>query len=272
MSPIDSSVWFQPHIGPRLRPSVRYVYNHWSGIPDEDLPSHLHDIREKAWPLGQYPCIGLWIFVLPGLAALPQFPVILAQARQPQSRILDLGCDLGQELRLLAAHGVPTDLMWAVDIEPGLWQLGFELFRDRDRMKARFIQGDFLSMADESFNDLKGNVDVVIASQFLHLFSWEGQIVATKRIVALSKPGTMLVGYQQGRKTAREYMRPWGMLFYHNLESFVELWDVVQQDTNTQWRLEVAEVDLKAWGMEDEDVQWMPADRQGINFVITRIS
>ncbi|KAF4181193.1 hypothetical protein CNMCM7927_000759 [Aspergillus lentulus] len=246
MSQIDSSVWFQPHIGPRLRPCVRYVYNNWSGIPDKDLPSHLHDIRNKAWPLGKYPCISLWIFLLPGLAAFPQFPVILARARQPQAGILDLGCGLGQELRLLAAHGVSTDLMWAVDIEPGLWQLGYELFRDRDRMKARFIQGDFLSMADESLRDLQGNVDVVIASQFLHLFSWDGQIIATKRIIALSKPGTML--------------------------SFVKLWDVVQQETNTQWRLEVTEVDLKEWGMEDEDVQWMPADRQGINFVITRIS
>jgi hypothetical protein len=44
MSQIDSSVWFQPHIGPRLSPCVRYVYNHWSGISDKDLPAHLHDI------------------------------------------------------------------------------------------------------------------------------------------------------------------------------------------------------------------------------------
>lgn len=140
---------------------------------------------------------------------------------------------------------VPTDRMWAVDIEPGLWRLGFELFRGRGRMKARFIQGDFLSMADDSLGELQGNVDVVIASQFPHQFSRDGQTMATKRIVALSQPGTMLVGYQQGRKTAREYMRPWGMMFYHNLMSFVQLWDGVQQETNTQWRLEVTEVDLK---------------------------
>lgn len=144
---------------------------------------------------------------------------------------------------------VPTDRMWAVDIEPGLWRLGFELFRGRGRMKARFIQGDFLSMADDSLGELQGNVDVVIASQFPHQFSRDGQTMATKRIVALSQPGTMLVGYQQGRKTAREYMRPWGMMFYHNLMSLVQLWDGVQQETNTQWRLEVTEVDLKEWGM-----------------------
>jgi hypothetical protein len=29
---------------------------------------------------------------------------------------------------------------------------------------------------------------------------------------------------------------------------------------------------LQDWGMQDEDLEWMPEDRMGINFVITRDS
>ncbi|OJJ70088.1 hypothetical protein ASPBRDRAFT_56812 [Aspergillus brasiliensis CBS 101740] len=269
---IDTSVWFKAEIGARLKPCSRFVYREWSGIADKDLAPHLHTIRKRAWPLGEYPCIGLWMFLLPGLADFPQFPSLLSKAQEPQSVILDLGCGLGQGLRLLAAHGVPTDRMWAVDVEPGLWTLGYKLFRDAGRMHARFIQGDIQALPDESFSEIRGRVDLVIASQFLHLFSWDGQMKASKRIVSLSKPGTMLVGYQQARRRPREYIRPWGMMFYHNQETFTKLWDLVQKQTNTVWSLDVKEVDLAEWGMEPEDVEWMPEDRMGINFVITRLS
>ncbi|KAJ5153863.1 uncharacterized protein N7500_009302 [Penicillium coprophilum] len=275
MSAIDTSAWFQPEIGPRLQPSIQFVFRQWSGLADEKLTSHLHQIRDQAWPLGKYPCIGLWMFLLPGIAAFPQFPTILETAQRPQAAILDLGCGLGQDLRLLAAHGVPTERMWALDIEPHLWGLGYQLFRDEGRMKATFINADFQKTdiaEDDRFSALRGKVDLVLASQFLHLFDWEGQIVASKKIVGLSKPGTIIAGFQQGRKQARAYIRPWGMMFYHNRESFLQMWNMVQQQTETQWTIDVSEVRLQDWGMQDEDLEWMPEDRMGINFVITRDS
>ena len=116
-------------------------------------------------------------------------------------------------------------------------------------------------------------MDLVQASQFLHLFDWEGQLAACMQIVVgLSKPGTLLVGFQQGRKQARAYIRPWGMMFYHNQDSFLQLWDLVQQRTDTHWTVDVSAITLQDWGMQDEDLEWMPQDRMGINFVITRVS
>lgn len=41
---IDTSVWYRPEIGPRLKPSSRFVYSTWSQIPDKELISHLHKI------------------------------------------------------------------------------------------------------------------------------------------------------------------------------------------------------------------------------------
>ncbi|KAJ5247774.1 hypothetical protein N7468_002757 [Penicillium chermesinum] len=252
---IDCSVWYQPEIGNRLKPETRFVF------PRPGMASR------------KYPCIGLWMFLLPGIAGFAEFPSVLEVARRPHANILDLGCGLGQDLRLLAAHGVPTERMWALDIEAQLWNLGFELFRDQGRMHAGFIQADFQTtdLCDTSpLGALTGKVDLIMASQFLHLFDWEGQLAASKKIVGLSKPGTMLVGFQQGREQAREYIRPWGMMFYHNRESFLRLWESVQKQTGTRWKIQVAAVPLQDWGMEDEDLTWMPEDRIGMNFLLTR--
>ncbi|PYH90962.1 hypothetical protein BO71DRAFT_452417 [Aspergillus ellipticus CBS 707.79] len=250
MAEMDPSIWFRRDIGPYLTDDSRFVYNQWGGIAEEDLPLHLHNIRDKAWRLSKYPCIGLWIFLLPGMGAFPQFPTLLARSQQPNSIVLDIGCGLGQELRLFAAHGVPTDRMWAVDIEPGLWTLGYDLFRDAGRMKARFIERDFRTLPDEAFHDL----------------------VASKRVVGLSKPGTMLVGSQQGRLQAEEYQWPWGVMFHHNLESFIRLWDEVQRKTNTRWTVDARMADVPEFGVQEEDISWMLEDKQWIRFVITRVA
>ncbi|KAL4925053.1 class I SAM-dependent methyltransferase [Aspergillus undulatus] len=225
----DTSVWYQPHIGPRLAPCIERVCTDWSCIPTQGLRAHLQRIRNQAWPLGEYPCIGLWMFLLPGLAGFPQFESIVARARQPQSVIQ----------------------MRAVDVVPRLWELGFELFRDKDKMHAQFIEGDFLAAA-------QGKADVVIALQFLHLFSWERQIAAAERIVALSKPGTIFAGYQQGRKQARETMGPWGIMFVQNLELFMSMWAIVEEATQTRWTKDARGVELR--------------NCQGIEYVLTRVS
>ena len=86
--------------------------------------------------------------------------------------------------------------MHASDISAELWNLGYELFRDHQRMKAYFVQTDVLdSTSDlERFN---GSMEIIIACQFFHLFDWEKQVAAMKRAVKLSRPGAQVIGYQQ---------------------------------------------------------------------------
>ena len=159
--------------------------------------------------------------------------------------------------------------MYASDLHSELWDIGFDLFRDRETMKARFIQADVFD-PDSPLRDLNGKIDIIFACQFLHLFSWKQQIEAIKKIVDMSRPGTCLLGYQIGRVQSVEVRRPWGMMFYHNVDSFKELWFQIARDTATNWTLDASMVDLSQWGMEKQDYEWMSADSRGLNFIVTR--
>ena len=212
------------------------------------------------------------MFLLPSISNFPQFPVILDWTREGAT-VLDLGCCFGQNLRLLAANGATPQNMYASDISAELWELGFELFRDRHKMgaSAKFIKADILDTASD-LSQLNGRMDIIIACQFLHLFDWEKQIEAVKRIVRFSRPHSILVGYQRAQVQPREVERPWGRMYFHNEETFREMWCHVERETGSKWDVEVSLVDLREWGMEEEDLEWMPPDRKGINFAVTRVS
>ena len=183
--------------------------------------------------------------------------------------MLDLGCGFGQDLRLLAADGAPPQNMYASDISRELWQLGFELFRDREKMCAEFIHADIFEPGS-GLGRLSGQMDIVIVGQFLHLFDWAQQVLAMRKIVELSRSGSVLVGYQRGQVRAQAVTRPWGQMFLHDVESFRRIWCQVEAETGSRWDLEAEMVDLREWGMEEEDLEWMPPGQRGINFVGTR--
>lgn len=99
--------------------------------------------------------------------------------------------------------------MYAVDLKPRLWELGYELFGDREKMEAEFIEANILD-PDPMYplNSLKGKMDIVIACLFLHLFNWDSQVVALKRIVELSREGTVVTGGHLGMPKAVLRERP----------------------------------------------------------------
>lgn len=204
------------------------------------------------------------------ISSFPEYSEVLARAQAGDS-VLDLGCGLGQDLRLLATDGAPPLNMYAIDISRDLWDLGFELFNDREKMTATFVETNVLDSIS-GLQKLNGSFDVIIANQFIHLFDWEGQVSVIKRVVELSRPGTMLIGYQRAQVPPREIERQWGKMYFHDDETYKSLWQRVELETKSAWDLKVRLVDLSEWGMEEEDMAWMPEGRKGINFVVTRRS
>ena len=51
------------------------------------------------------------------------------------------------------------------------WDIGYDLFRDRDTMKAQFVNTDILD-ANSALAALHGKIDVVHVALVLHLFGW----------------------------------------------------------------------------------------------------
>ena len=163
--------------------------------------------------------------------------------------------------------------MYASDIVD-FWSLGLGLFRDQDRMNAKFFQADVFDAGSDMAVELEGKVDFVLASHFFHLFSWEKQIEAARAVTRMLKKGGWLLGYNIGTKVAKETPAGQtkgsdqaGSKFYHDEESWRMLWDEVGRGTETEWKVDTRLQDLEEW-MPKEDFAWMGESARGLSFAV----
>ena len=117
---------------------------------------------------------------------------------------------MAQDVRRLAADGAPTENMYTTDIVSDFWEIGYDLFQDQHTMKARFIKADVLE-EESALDSLDGAIDIVYAGSVLPLFGWQKQIQACKRIVQISRVGTLVLGCQIGRAVRQEVNSEWGV-------------------------------------------------------------
>jgi SAM-dependent methyltransferase len=157
--------------------------------------------------------------------------------------LLDLGCCFGQELRKLVFDGAPASRLYGADLRPEYIELGYELFRDRETLTAKFFTADILAEDDTVLSEIKGKTDIVYVGSFLHLFDYDGQVRAAKAIVSLLRPGpgVIVLGGQVGsikprvvEVSARTSPKP----YLHNVETFEKLWEQVGRETGTSWKVD----------------------------------
>lgn len=273
--PRDKSVsWYTDKMTGELGDSARKLLEEYSHIPSDQVESHVYAIvshypslkpmiqlffsdapsgskltifqRDKAWEIHPYPCIGQFRFLDLSITQSPHYPAIVRQLSEPDSSatFLDLGCCFGQDLRCLAAAGAPSTNLYASDLRGEFWNLGYELFKDRDSLKSTFIAGDVFD-ANSELKKLHGNIDIVYAASFLHLFDLLQQHAVCERIVQLlrAKPGSMVLGRQVGHlvaTTVEHRTNTGGHMYRHNVESFAKMWREVGEKTGTRWRVEAA--------------------------------
>ncbi|KAK5718729.1 hypothetical protein LTR15_008463 [Elasticomyces elasticus] len=206
---------------PELDEDAKTILTQYSGVPEAELVSHVRAVRDKAFKLFPYPCIGLYYFMGLTIGKSPQYPDVLRRVKNGDT-LLDLGCCFAQDLRRLVFDGAPAENLTGTELEKGFLDIGYELFKDKEKFHASLIAGDFFEpisgLAEHSF-------DIVHAASFFHLFSWDEQVETVSTALRLLKPkrGSMLFGRQTGVEEASVLKHPAttsGEMYRHSPESW----------------------------------------------------
>ncbi|KAJ5789228.1 uncharacterized protein N7518_006239 [Penicillium psychrosexuale] len=272
--------WYQQEVQ-SINPEAQRLLESYSGFhPDEVLP-HVLKLRDEAYSIFHYPCIGQLRFLTFQLPHHPVYQRILARLRDdPTAGILEAGCCFGQEIRFLADQGIPGDQLYGCDIEQPFIDLGYQLFRDRDRLNATFAVGDLsspdcLDPASPIFQKLAGKIDVVFASSLFHLWDYDQQVRVATHLVRLCRrrPSLMIVARQLGNTLGGTYAMKdvaAGANYRHNVETIKGFWYDVGQATGTRWSVEaglyigeeLAKVKNAGWANENDRMLWFCATLQ----------
>src|SRR2546429_6978531 len=132
-----------------IDPDARKILEEYAGIPPAEVLSHVQAVRNQAWEMFPYPCMGMFTFVKMRICKNPAYGTVLKRLladdnTKGETALLDLGCGFGQELRTLIAAGVTPTRLYGVDVSDGFIKLGLELFRDKATMQSRFVVSDLL--------------------------------------------------------------------------------------------------------------------------------
>ncbi|TLD32234.1 methyltransferase domain-containing protein [Venturia nashicola] len=253
-APSDETSVYRNELPLSIKPEARELLVSYSGVDPDEVDAHVLALRDKAFQIRPYPCIGHFRFLTLSLSQSPRYGEILQRLRKGET-LLDVGCCFGQELRKLVDDGVPPAQLYGVDLEPIFVNFGYELFRDREKFHATFLFGDMFQHSPDTFESLAGKINVVWASSFLHLFGWEDQLSLCNRIVGFlkRKKGSTILGRQLGSVVPGNFPLQDLMQaepYWHSPTSFRSLWDEVELATKTKFEV-CATLDEEEFRYED---------------------
>ncbi|KAH8651304.1 hypothetical protein BX600DRAFT_502056 [Xylariales sp. PMI_506] len=232
--------WFDKTL-PELQPAARELLEKYSGVPADDVVNHVLTIRDQAWEVNAYPCIGQFRFLDLSLMRLAVYPRILEKLKAG-GKFLDVGCCLAQDIRKLVFDGVPAESLYGAEYEAPFIDVGYELFRDRDTLKAHFTQADVLDDDPEApLNKLRESMDIVHLGMVLHVFDRDEQLAALERCLTILKPepGVLLVGQAVGHAEGKRSPAHEGKFSYkHSDVTFRELVADIEKKTGVKLKVD----------------------------------
>ncbi|KAF7905666.1 hypothetical protein BELL_0652g00020 [Botrytis elliptica] len=243
--------WYQLTIpSAKLDGAIRELLEDYAGFPPSEVEPHVYKIRNRAWSIFPYPCIGAFQFLDIVITSFPYYPTLLTRLASPGTKFLDLGCCFGQVIRRLVYDGALPENLYGCDLRAEFFELGYDLFKDKVNLKSTLFKADIFDEDNVDMKRLEGDIDVIYAGSFLHMYGWDDQVKICKILAkAMKKEGSVLMGRQGGGKVAKEVTFPLheeSKMFVHNAESFRKMWDEASEASGTKWKVECEEVQLRS--------------------------
>ncbi|KAI3392979.1 hypothetical protein diail_4928 [Diaporthe ilicicola] len=267
----DKSVGWYDKTYPGIEPEARELLQEYSHIAPDEVDQYVIGIRDKAWDIFPYPCIGQFRFLNLSLHRQPSYARILEQLKDGAT-YLDIGCCVGQDIRKLVHDGAPAGNLHGAELQEGFIGLGYELFRDRDTLKADLVQADAFDLGENSpLSRLVGKADFIHMGMVLHLFTWEKQRELLENCVKLLKQessGSTILGQAVG--DVKGGARPGRGTFVHNEETFKKMWAEISQRTGLKFECR-ASVD-GGLGIAEARRRWDGASARRLSFEVEHVS
>lgn len=192
-----------------------------------------------------------------------------------EEKYLDLGCCFGQDIRRLVKDGVASENCYGSDLRLNFMELGYELFLDKNSLKTKFIEADVFD-PESNLKSLDGQIDILHAAAFFHLFDYENQKKVGKRVARLLRPqkGSLLVGRQVGNVKGGEFEHRTNTtqkMFRHDVETWKQMWKEIGEETGTSWE---ADATLREWhGVipSGSEQSWQPEGVRQLAFSVRRV-
>ena len=181
-----------------------------------------------------------------------------------------------QDLRKLVADGVPSENTVGLDIDGALMDLGYDLFKDKHKLETTFLTHNVFDPSVD-WDWLSGKVDIIHASAFFHLFTYDKHVEIAKLFVKLLHPraGSMVIGRHFGSLKPGVYpsVQVGSQAYRHDIGSFQELWTSVGEMTGTEWKVTgtMDLVGLEGMGTAKEKPHWWDENGRRQLFTVMRL-
>ncbi|KAF3763351.1 hypothetical protein M406DRAFT_261401 [Cryphonectria parasitica EP155] len=272
-------LWFEETtVVPQAFRTLLVEYSH---ILPEEVEEHVIRVRNRAWAVHPYPCLGQFRFLELNLSQRPGdlyarlLSILTATDKNSGTPLfLDVGACLGQDIRKLIYDGAPPATVAGAELSGTFIELGYELFRDSYSSQADILAP--LGGEASPLAQFQARLEVVQLGMILHLFSWEEQVTAFKNAISLlkDKNGVLIIGQATGNVDGVETrtLAPRGgdrTTWKHNVQSFQRLVKDVESRTGTRWEVK-AELD-EGLSVNDGKRSWDDPRTRRLLFEIVRV-